>query len=213
MFSRSYSLVDGHPVMEDLFRSDLTANQLNLLEESLNSRADSLDRRIYSLADLDEYSQKSIVPILRSIDESIGSSMAKRDHLLEHLGKAQVTIRRLRGLAKALNTSNPLAEQFIPIGLLGPSGLNGPQMIKESSKGDKMKDLVHEMTSHALSHLSLIPRDGANGLFVKLSAYGCQRYLLDLKKQNFDVCNEKVWKIGSQRDGFLPLKLFVKSLF
>lgn len=202
--------------MEDLLRSNLSENQLNLLEEALNSRASSLDRRIYSLADLDDYAQKSLVPILRSIDETINCNemhKSKRDHLLEHLGKAQVTVRRLRGLSKALTINNPLAEQFIPISLLGASGLNGPQMLKESSKSDKIKDLVHEMASHAHSHLSLIPPDPSNGLFIKLSAYGCQRYLAELQKQNFDVCSTKVEKIGSQKDGFLPIKLFFKSLF
>ena len=155
------------------------------------------------------------MPILCSIDETVTDAAvnkAARGHLLEHLGKAQVTIRRMRGLAKALNTKNSLAEQFVPISLLGASGLNGPQMLKESSRGEKVKAVVHQLASHAHSHLSLIPRDGGNGLFAELSAYGCQRYLTELQKQNFDVCNAKVEKIGSQRDGFLPVKLFFKSL-
>ena len=215
-FDLKFHLVDGHPVLEDLLRSDLSLVQLNLLEEALNSRANSLDRRIYSLADLDDYSQKSLVPILRSIHETINcneSDSVTRDHLLEHLGKTQVTVRRLRGLAKALTKSNLIAEQFIPISLLGVAGLNGAQMLKESSKGEKMKDLVHEMASHAHSHLSLIPSNSSNDLFMKLSVYGCQRYLAALQKRNFDVCDENVMKIGSQRDGFLPIKLFFKSIF
>lgn len=202
--------------MEDLFRSNLSENQLSLLEEALNSRASNLDRRIYSLADLDDYAHKSLVPILRSIDETISCNeihKSKRDHLLEHLGKAQVTVRRLRGLSKALTKNNPLAEQFIPISLLGASGLNGPQMLKESSKSDKIKDLVHKMASHAHSHLSMISPDPSDGLFIKLSAFGCQRYLTELQKQNFDVCSTNVENIGSQKDGFLPIKLFFKSLF
>ena len=125
---------------------------------------------------------------------------------------AQVTVRRLRGLSKALTINNPLAEQFIPISLLGASGFKRPQMQKRIFKSDKIKDLVHEMASHAHSTYPWSP-DPSNGLFIKLSAYGCQRYLAELQKQNFDVCSTKVEKIGSQKDGFLPIKLFFKSLF
>lgn len=146
------------------------------------------------------------------ISDSQGDvNKSESNNILEHLGKAQITIRRLKGFAKALNTKNPLSEQFIPIELLGSSGLNGPKIIKESSKGEGVKELIKKLASHSNSHLSLIPPTSSK--FVNLSVYVCRRYLTELERKSFDVCEEKVEKIGSQRDGILPLKLFIKSVF
>lgn len=129
------------------------------------------------------------------------------EHLLDHLGKVQVMLRRFKGLGKTLSTGNPLAEQFVPVSLLGKFGLNGPKMIESLKAGEieKLTDLVHEMASHAHSHLSMI-RSCPNN-FIKLSKYSSERYLKTLEKNNFSILSTKVQIVGSQRDGFLPIKL------
>lgn len=206
-------LVEGHPVLEDLFKANLTAGQICWLEGSLKARSDGSDLRIYALHDLDDYAHKSLVQILLCIDEIIISSElnAEREHLLDHLGKAQVMLRRLKGLSKTLETGNPLAEQFVPISLLGKFGLNGPKMIESLKTGEygELTDVVHEMASHANSHLSMIRTCSDN--FVKLSKYSCERYLKALEKNNFSILNSNVQRIGTQRDGLLPFKLFLNK--
>lgn len=182
----------------------------------MKARAEALDRRIFSLADLDEYAQKSLVPILWCLEGIIDlepSDKIRNEHALEHLGKAQLTIRRLKGLTKALSLNNPSAEQFIPTGLLGSSGLNGPEMIESLKTGDfgKLTDVVHEMASHAHSHLQLLQNKPGN-LFLNLSKYTAQRYLTELEKRNFFILHGNVQRIGSQRDGLLPLKLYFQSI-
>jgi hypothetical protein len=180
------------------------------LEGSLKARADGSDLRIYTLQDLDEYAHKSLVPILWCINEVIlCKADAEKDHLLDHLGKAQVMLRRLKGFAKTLSTGNPHAEQFVPISLLGKFGLNGSKMIEllKTGENEKLKDLVHEMASHAHSHLSLMRK--CPDSFVKLSKYSCERYLKTLENNNFSILSSKVQIIGSQRDGLLPIKLFI----
>lgn len=191
----------------------MSASQIYWLEGSLKSRADGFDRRIYTLNDLDEYAHKSLVPILWCINEVITTELnVEREHLLGHLGKAQVTIRRLKGLAKALSSGNPQAEQFVPIGLLGKFGLNGPKMLESLKSGEteKLTDVVHEMASHAHSHLSMIKEKPE--AFLKLSKYSSERYLKVLEKNNFTILNPKIQRIGSQRDGILPIKLFFQNL-
>ena len=195
--------------MEDLFKANLKASQIYWLEGSLKARADGSDRRIYTLQDLDDYAHKSLVPILWCINEVISSELnVEKEHLLDHLGKAQVMLRRLKGLSKTLGTGNPLAEQFVPISLLGKFGLNGPKMIESLKTGENVQltDVVHEMASHANSHLSMIRT--SSDTFMKLSKYSCERYLKALEKNNFSILNTKVQRIGGQRDGLLPIKLF-----
>lgn len=206
---------EGHPLAEDLFKAKLTEKQMGWLEESLETRAVSLDRRIYTFADLDNYANKSLVKILlclNSISNDFDISLKDTEHALEHLGKAQITLRRLNGLAKALSKGNPLAEQFVPIGLLGKTGLNGPKMIELLKLSDekKIRDLVHEMASHAHSHLSLTEN---MNVFIKLSKYCSDRYLDKLEKCNFNILNSKIQRIGGHRDGLLPIKLYFKTLF
>lgn len=201
--------------MEELFKAKLSSNQLDWLETSLKTRAAGLDRRLYSLQDLDEYSNKSLVPILWCINEVIrnrGQVGENEQHSLDHLGKAQVTLRRLKGFLKALIVANPQAEQFVPISLLGKFSLNGPKMIKslKSAETEKLTDVVHEMASHAHSHLSLTK---ATTPFLKLSKYSSERFLKVLEKNNFSISNPKIQIIGSQKDGLLPIKLFFKTLF
>lgn len=209
---------EGHPLVESLAKANLSSNQIYWLEQSLEARASSLDRRIFSLSDLDEYAHKSLVQILWTINsiakepKNTGEFVAV-EHALDHLGKAQLTVRRLKGLAKALSSKNSLAEQFIPTGLLGKSGMNGPKMV-ESTENEKFKDLVHEMASHAHSHLSLIaPETEKTDLFLSLSKYSCNRYLSALQQHNFSILAPKIWGIGSQQDGLLPIKLYFKSIF
>ncbi len=168
---------------------------------------------------MDDYAHKSLVPILWCVNEVIRKELSKEgEHLLDHLGKAQVTIRRLKGLAKALSSGNPQAEQFIPIGLLGKFELNGPKMVESLKTGeaDKLADVVHEMASHAHSHLSLIKPSAQNcdpkfTKFMKLSKYSSGRYLKELEKNNFSILNPKMQRIGSQRDGILPIKLYFQK--
>lgn len=158
---------------------------------------------------MDEYAHKSLVPILWCINEVISDkSNVEMEHLLDHLGKVQVMLRRLKGLAKALSIGNPIAEQFVPISLLGKFGLNGPKMIESLKTGEteKLTDVVHEMASHAHSHLTMIR--SCPDAFIKLSKYSSERYLKTLEKSKFSILNTKVQIIGSQRDGLLPIKLY-----
>ena len=214
--------IDGHPLVEDLSKSNLSSTQMYWLEGSLKARAESLDRRIYSISDLDDYAHKSLVPILWCVNqiakEGPNTSLVDQEHVLDHLGKAQLTIRRLKGLAKALSAHNPLAEQFIPIGLLGRFGLNGPKMIESlnlKQPGDlkSLSDVVHELASHAHTHLSLInPAHEQSDLFVRLSKYSSLRYLEELEKRNFLITHPALQRIGSHRDGILPIKLYMKTI-
>jgi hypothetical protein len=198
--------------------ANLNPVQLSFLQTSLDARASDLDRRIFSLDDLDSYAQVALVPILASIqmihDENYNDSTEQG---ISHLGKAQLLVRRLRGLAKALSLRSASAEQFIPIGLLGTFGLNGSSLINayssptdpSSSKlKEKLAKLVQEMALHSNFHLS-------GGLecksrFCKLTHYTISRYLDNLKKHNFDILNPKVIATGSVHDGLLPLKLLFK---
>ena len=189
--------------------SNLSLSQIHWLEGSLKAREDGSDRRIFTLQELDEYAHKALVPILWCINDVISKEKCiEKEHLLDHLGKAQMMLRRLKGLAKALGSANPLAEQFVPVNLLGKCGLNGPKMIESLKTGEteKLTDAVHEMASHAHSHVSMIysPRD----TFMKLSKYSCERYLMTLERKGFSLLHPKVQRIGSRRDGLLPLKLF-----
>lgn len=205
--------------MEDLFKANLSSMQLYWLETSLKARADGLDRRIFSFGDLDEYAQKSLVPILWCLEGIIGSKSGdkiRNEHNLEHLGKAQLIIRRLKGLGKALSLKNPSAEQFIPTSLLGSLGVNGPEMIDSLKTGnlDKLTEVVYKMASHAHSHVKLISSENnadSDDLFLKLSKYTANRYLNELERAKFFILEEKVRRIGSERDGLLPLKLYFKS--
>lgn len=199
--------------MEDLSAARLTSNQLDWLELSLNSRTEGLDRKIYTLADLDDYAQNSLVPILLCLQDLLPDRRNENEHAIDHLGKAQVAIRRLKGLSVALLSRNPSAEQFIPTSLLGLAGLNGHTIFEALNKNidedvQKLKDLIHTLASHSHSHLSLVNEN--SGRFCKLFKYTGLRYLDSLQKHNFDLLNPSIRKIGTQRDGFLPLILYFK---
>lgn len=208
--------MDGHPVLEDLSKACLNNNQLDWLELSLNARKESLDRKIYSLEDLDNYAQSSLVPILLCIQDLLPDRIENENvqHELIHLGKALMAIRRLKGFSAALRSRNPSAEQFIPTSLLGLVGLNGPKIFEALDKNiiadvQKINDLIFTIASHSHSHLSLINEQGSYRL-CKLSKYTGLRYLNALKKYNFDLLSPKLQKIGTQRDGLLPLILYFK---
>lgn len=212
---------EGHPLVEDLFKAKLTSTQVHRLLGNLNARAERLDRKIFSLADLDEYAHKSLVQILWCInsivsDDRILKEDIEKEHSLDHLGKAQVVIRRLKGLAKAISVRNPQAEQFIPLGLLGKFGLNGPKIIESMKSGNTkdLLDIIHEIASHAHSHLTLInQKDVQSDLFLKLSKYCSLRYLSILEQHNFSIFHPKVIRTGSHRDGILPIKIYFKTIF
>ena len=201
--------------MEDLSAARLANNQLDRLELNLNSRAQGLDRKIYTLADLDDYAQNSLVPILLCLQDLLllPDRRKENEHAIGHLGKAQVAIRRLKGLSVALISRNSSAEQFIPASLLGLAGMNGHTIFEALNKNvdkdlQKLKDIIHTLASHSHSHLSLV--DENSGRFCKLFKYTGLRYLDSLQKHNFDLLNPSIRKIGTQRDGFLPLILYFK---
>ena len=207
-------LVDGHPVLEDLSKANLTIEQLNHLGGSLNARASGLDHRIYYMKDLNEYAQKSLLPILLCINELVSGKTGQIDQFSQ-LGEAQVVIRRLKGLGKALITNDSQAEQFIPVELLGITGMNGSKLVEsmKMSNGNSIElaEIVQKMVSQSHSNLNN-PNNSDNNHLLKLSKYCSLRYFNTLKKYNYNIMNPKVKLIGSQRDGFLPLNLYFKSL-
>lgn len=179
-----------------------------------------MDRKIFTLEDLDGYAEMALVPVLLSIQSLASEAETLPENSISHLGKAQLIVRRLRGLAKALRLNSSSAEQFIPTGLLGDSGLNGSSLIKVISPSDasskevktKLSQIVQEMAAHSHAHLSSSSQlgGGDNSRFCKLTHYTISRYLDALKRHDFDVLNQKVQITGSSRDGLLPFRLFFK---
>lgn len=201
-----FNLVDGHPLLEELDRSELKINQIDALEKSLESRASSLDKTIVTLTDLDDYSNRALVPILETICEIDSKTMTSPDlsTSLAYLGRAQMIIRRLKGIGASLRMStlnkNQVAKLFIPAKLL----LNEDLGINENL----LKEIMHEMASHAHSHLSQV--EPVNK-FVKLSRYTTFRYLDELRRCEYNILKDSLQIIGSKRDGTLPVKVFIKS--
>lgn len=150
-------------------------------------QARSSEHHSADLKDLDEQAATFLLPIL----EAINSVLFVKQANLAALAKAQFVARKLRGIQASLLGSDKRIQlnTFIPTSL----------------QRRKLEESVHAMIEHAESHLN----HKQSGFFA-LQSFTTERYLQGIHK--FGIKSPKSANICTVKDGWLPLRIYLKSL-
>lgn len=149
-------------------------------------QARSTEYHPVDLKDLDSQAESFLLPIL----EAINKTLLTKEDALESLAKAQFTVRKLRGIQASLlgSDSRLQVNHFIPSAL----------------QIEALEASVQTLISHANSHL-LSDYKG----FFGLQQFTTRRYLQGL--QRLGIKSPKSANLCTQKDGWLPLRIYLKS--
>lgn len=218
----------GHPLL-DAIRASLALSfaQRRWIADSCAARSAGLAAHLASLQDIDAYASRTVVAALYCQLEYLRSSaqhapaappesIVPLEHAASHLGRAQFTIQRLRALLKGHADANEL----VPAGLLCKHQVSAELLNRRSDPAafHALASIAHELATHAHQHLramdATVPGASSHAWRLILCEKFCaDRFLKALEGVNFDISrsgSSRVLTLGSQRDGWLPLRLALR---
>lgn len=193
------------PVAEELYKA-ITKHKLSKqwLVRLVEERDRTLeDRPFSSLAEVEDYAEKTASSMLYLTLEILGVRNVQADHAASHIGKAQ----GLTTLIRAVPYHAARRNVILPQDLLLLHNVTQESVIRGKDK-QAIMDVIYDIASHAHSHIvkarslkNTVPKDG---LLALLAMTPVERYLTRLQKSNFDIFSPTL----QRRDTLLPLALW-----
>ena len=193
----------------------------------VSSREDQLNTKSYkSLADLEQYSENSVSPVLYLTLECLSIKSLDADHAASHIGRAQGLVTFLR----AIPYNSRKQQVYVPTDLLIQHKVSQNDFLR-GAVHSKVKDLIFDVAANANTHIEKVqlfisttisaariftnrqliqqartilpklPADAKLGLMPLVSVVS---YMDQLRRADFNVFDPKL----QQRNNLLPMKLW-----
>ena len=173
--------------------SSLNVNSVQSLQQSLINRSANIPHPL-TLNDFDSEADRNLLPIYAAVNEAISN---EQSDVLVQLARAQLVIRKLRGLQAVLNGKRSLhLNDFIPF--------------KMQQDRVKLFDIVKAMVGHAQACLDAFNARREHKFF-QIDGFCSRRWLETIEAANFDLRSASTLRIGTRHDGLLPLLIYLKS--